>query len=321
MPRKTGLGRGLSALIPGADERDDFEGAPSIGGDRATYPRIPVTEVDLDRIVANPQQPRSVIDAQELAELTESIRAHGVIQPLLVSEIEDADPAEGGADTAGRATAGPRYQLIAGERRWRAARNAGLMRVPVTIRQTTPRELLELAIVENVQRSDLNPLEEAFAYGRLAEEFALTQREIAERVGRSRTAVANTMRLVELPEEIRASLARAEISEGHARALLGLPLEVDRLRAWRRVIDEGLNVRQTERMVRAWGRLETARTSAPRPVDPDTEELAERLRRRLGTKVTLRRSKRGNGSVTLHFYSDEELDGLLDRLLGDGRLQ
>ncbi len=313
MARKSGLGRGLSALIPSAEDRADIEATPER---REVDPRIPVTEVEIDRIVANPEQPRSAMDAQELAELTESIRAHGVIQPLLVTEIEDEDVDEGAEGAIG-ALAGPRYQLIAGERRWRAARNAGLERVPVTIRQTTPLELLELAIVENVQRSDLNPLEEALAYGRLAEEFHLTQREIAERVGRSRTAVANTMRLVELPEEIRASLARGEITEGHARALLGLPLEVDRLRAWRRVIDEALNVRQTERMVRLWGRPETVRRSTPRPVDPDTEALAERLRQRLGTKVTLRRSTRGNGSVTLHFYSDEELDGLLDRLLGD----
>lgn len=288
--RKGGLGRGLSALIPeGEAPRDES---------------IPVTDVAIEDVVPNPHQPRTVMDPEKLAELTESIRTYGIIQPLLVTQ-------ETGQDGS------TVYQLIAGERRFRAAKAAGLERVPVTIRQTTPLELLELAIVENVQRSDLNPLEEALAYGRLAEEFHLTQREIAERVGRSRTAVANTMRLVELPEEIRASLARGEITEGHARALLGLPLEVDRLRAWRRVIDEALNVRQTERMVRLWGRPETVRRSTPRPVDPDTEALAERLRQRLGTKVTLRRSTRGNGSVTLHFYSDEELDGLLDRLLGD----
>jgi ParB family chromosome partitioning protein len=297
MARKGGLGRGLSALIPEAptprEVRDGLDGA-----------EVPVTEVETSRIVPNPQQPRQRVDSAEMAELTESVRMHGVLQPLLVSEM----PGEGGGPAV--------YQLIAGERRLRAAQGAGLATVPVTIRQSTPQELLELAIIENVQRADLDPLEEALAYQKLAEDFGLTQREIAERVGKSRAAVANTMRLVDLSEELRASLARGEITEGHARALLGLTDEANRRQAWRRVIDERLNVRATEQMVRRWG-VPAAAPPGPAAADPETDAIADALRRSFGTKVTLRRRAGGSGTVTLHFYSDDELEGILDRLLAE----
>ena len=301
MGRRPALGRGLSALIPGGESPADV--------------RIPTTEVAIDAIVPNPEQPRVAWNEDSLRALTESIRAHGVIQPLLVSE-------QAGPD------GGRIYQLIAGERRLRAARAAGLERVPVTIRQTTPQELLELAIVENVQRADLNPLEEGQAYQRLCDEFGLNQREVAERVGRSRTAVANTMRLLELPHALRDSLAAGEITEGHARALLGLPSEAARIDAWERVRDGGLNVRQTERLVRDRrnGAAAPAGTAAPivsaTDADPHGAQdgLEQSLQRALGTRVQLKRSRTGRGSVTIHFYSDEELDGLLERLIGEAGL-
>ena len=300
MPRKGGLGRGLAALIP--------EGA-------APDARIPVTEVAIASVVANPQQPRSSIDSADLDELTASVREHGVIQPLLVSEL----PADGG---------GAVYQLIAGERRLRAAAAAGLERVPVTIRQSTPQELLLLALIENLQRQDLNPLEEAVAYQRLIDDFHLTQRQVAEHVGRSRTAVANAVRLLDLSDELRVSLAGGEISAGHARALLGLGDDADRHTAWREVVEHDLNVRQTERLVqeRRGATSEPAAspaTTAPastarRAPDPEIEAIAASLQRSLGTKVTLRRTKRGSGAVTIHFYSDEELDGIIEQLGGMG---
>ncbi len=309
MPRKSGLGRGLSALIPEPALDPASAARSSDAGAHAPREDVPVTEVAIERVVPNPQQPRTRFDPETLAELTESVRAHGVIQPLLVSELPGAGPA--GASL---------YQLIAGERRLRAAQQAGLARVPVTVRQSTPLELLELAIVENVQRADLNPLEEALAYQRLAEEFGLTQRAIAERVGRSRATVANTMRLVDLSEELRASLARGEISEGHARALLGITDPDERRRAWRRVVDEGLNVRQTERLVRLWSDPPVARpTPSASSVDPQIEALADSIRRSLGTKVTLNRAPGGAGTLTLHFFSDEELDTILDRLVSADR--
>ena len=282
MARKSGLGRGLAALIPEPPPPDD---------------RIPVTEVEIGRVVLNPQQPRASIADEELAELTASVRAHGVLQPLLVSRCE------GDGDAV--------YQLIAGERRLRAASAAGLDRVPVTVRQSTPQELLELALIENLQRQDLSALEEALAYQRLVEGFALTQAEVAQRVGRSRTAVANRLRLLDLPEELRVSLAAGEISEGHARALLGLSDAEERRDAWRAVVERGLNVRQTERMVQ---RRRTRAVPQQRRPDPEVEALADSLRRSLGTKVTLRRNKRGSGTMTIHFFSDEELEGLLERL-------
>jgi ParB family chromosome partitioning protein len=224
---------------------------------------------------------------------------HGVIQPLLVS----TETAEDGSTV---------YQLIAGERRLRAAQAAGLTRVPVTVREATPQELLELAIIENVQRADLSPLEEAVAYQRLVFEFDLTQREVAERVGKSRVAVTNTMRLMELSDEIRASLAAGELTEGHARALLGTDDAEVRRQVWRAIVEQQLNVRQAERLIR-----DATKALKPKPVamnDADHDAVAAAVQRSLGTKVTLRRNRKGTGSLTIHFYSNEELEGVLDRL-------
>jgi len=324
MARKGGLGRGLSALIPEQPQVDP-EATPTTADSAVVAVDVPTTAVPIDLIVPNPQQPRTAMNEEELAELADSIREHGVIQPLLVSE-QDAD--DGSTS----------YQLIAGERRWRAARAAGLDEVPVTIRQTTPQELLELAIIENVQRSDLSPLEEAAAYQRLMQDFSLTQQQVAERVGRSRTAVANTVRLLELPAVVSASLARGEVSSGHGRALLGAPTPEQLLEAWGQVVADGLNVRQTEELIRAQRApaadpeveaesVENLEQAVVAVADPGergpavvTEGLAAALQRSLGTKVTLRRTASGAGTMTIHFYSDEELDGVLERLIGDEQL-
>ncbi len=296
MARKGGLGRGLSALIPEAEQAPRDE-------------RVPSSEVPIGDIVPNPQQPRTVMNPELLAELSESIKMYGIIQPLLVTQ-------EVGHD--GRTV----YQLIAGERRLRAAKAAGLERVPVTIRQTTPQELLEIAIVENVQRADLNPIEEAIAYQRLMEEFGLTQREVAERVGKSRTAVANTLRLTELPADVRASITNGEISEGHGRALLGLPTEGERLAAWQLVVKHGLSVRETERMVREGVKPKRKAVEATPERGPAaiTSGFEAALQRSLGTKVALKRTQKGRGTLTIHFYSDEELTGVLERILGEDAL-
>ncbi len=281
MTKQRGLGRGLAALIP-----------------TTTAPGI--EEVDLDLIVPNPHQPRAAFSEASLQELVQSIREHGVIQPLIVSA----------GDSPGV------YQLIAGERRLRAARLAGLERVPVVVKEAADRELLEIALVENLQREDLNALEEARAYRRLADEFGLTQEAIAARVSRSRTAVANSIRLLGLSDEIKGSLAGGEISEGHARALLGLDSEAARREAWRRVVDRGLTVRQTEELVRSWppnGEAKPARQGSPRKHSPEIAAVEDKLRSALGTKVELRRSARGRGRLVVHFYSDEELEALLRR--------
>jgi len=279
---KSGLGRGLGALIP------------------AFTPGVEAVDVDL--IVSNPHQPRAFVDPESLAGLAESIREHGLIQPLLVTRVQP----EGGGPTV--------YQLIAGERRLQAARLAGLGRVPVVVKEATASEVLELALVENLQRADLNPLEEAQAFRRLVDEFGLTQETIAVRVGRSRTAVANALRLLGLSDDLKASLVGGEISEGHARALVGIPDEGQRRQAWQKVVERGLSVRETEALVRHWPAAARMRSPRRRP-DPEVADLEERLRAALGTRVSLRRGRRG-GRLTIHFYSDEELQALLGRLLG-----
>jgi ParB family chromosome partitioning protein len=303
-PRRSGLGRGLDALIaPTTAATPPAAGENGGAGARGDAPTGAV-EVELGRIQPNPKQPRRAMDEGLLAELAASIREHGLIQPLVVTRVDGEQP---GAVT--------RYQLIAGERRWQAAKLAGLVRVPVVVREATPRDLLELALVENVQRADLNPLEEAAAYQQLAEEFGLTQEQIGQRVGKSRFAVANTLRLLHLPARVQQAVLDGLLSEGHARALLGLADREALLRAAQRVIDEGLSVRQTEELVR---RTHVSRQSdSPRRprLSADILDLEERFRTALGTKVSLTRSRRG-GRLTIHYYDDEQLQSIYDRLAG-----
>jgi len=283
-----GLGRGLGALLP-----------TSAG----------LTELDVDAIQPNPRQPRQHVDPGQLEELASSIRAHGVLQPLVVRELPGAG--------------GRRFELIAGERRWRAARLAGLARVPAVVKDVTPQATLELALVENIQRADLSPLEEALAYRQLIDEFGLTHETLAARLGKNRVTVTNTLRLLGLPEAVKSSLAAGEISEGHARALIALPDDEARVQALRQVKNLRLSVRQTEELVRRWGEV-PAGPSGGRPArqsgdgaetrSMETRALEEQFRAALGTRVTLTRSRRG-GKLTIHFYSDEELQGLYDLLV------
>jgi ParB family transcriptional regulator, chromosome partitioning protein len=282
MPQKSGLGRGLGALIPGG------ENAPTANG---------VTLVSVDLVSPNPRQPRNMMHPQELDDLTASVREHGVLQPLIVTP----------GDMAGE------YILIAGERRLQAARLAGLTSVPVLVRQATDQQRLELAIIENVQRSDLSALEEAEAYRQLAEDFDLSHEDIAVRVGKSRVAVTNTLRLLKLPDAVKNALIECRISEGHGRALLALPTPEAQTAALRTVVLQELNVRQTEELVRKLSGEKPVRKPKPTAV-PEVAELEERLRSSLGTKVTLRAGRKG-GTLTIHYYSDEELDALMGRLL------
>ncbi|MCL6648250.1 MAG: ParB/RepB/Spo0J family partition protein [Chloroflexi bacterium] len=277
MKPKGGLGRGLAALLPTATTQ--------------------LREVDIDLITPNPRQPREQQDPELLAELAESIRQHGVLQPLIVAEVP------------GPAGAPPTYQLIAGERRWQAARLAGLTRVPVVVKDATDRQQLLWALIENLQRADLSPLEEAAAFRQLVEEFGLTQEQIAEQVARSRPAVANALRLLRLPPAVKALLARGLLSAGHARALLAVEDEVQLVALAQRAATEGWTVRRLEREVRRPAR-------PPRlPAEPESEwrALAGRLRELLGTRVDLARGRRG-GRLVIHFSSEEQLTALLDRL-------
>jgi ParB family chromosome partitioning protein len=296
---RRGLGRGLSSLIPPAP--------PPAEGETAAAERQPLRGVILlgiDDLGPNPRQPRQAIPPETLADLAASIKAHGLLQPIIV--------------TAARATDPTPYIIIAGERRWRAARLAGLTEVPVIIKEASPQDLLELALVENIQRADLNPLEEAAAYETLMTEFGLTQEQVAERVSKSRVAVANIVRLLRLPEPVKHLLSEGQIHEGHARALLGLQDEQTIIEAAQLVVNRGLSVRQTEELVR---RLNTpAPTKSPDDeemmTDPATQAIEARLRQRLGTKVNLFRTRKG-GRIVIHFYSEEELAALYDRLIGE----
>jgi ParB family chromosome partitioning protein len=283
MTTRRGLGKGLEALIPLAEE-----------------PRVGVNEVPVSAIIPNPMQPRTNLDPDALAELAASINEHGLIQPLIVSQ------------------RGPeQYQLIAGERRWQAARMAGKATVPVIVKEATPQQALELALVENIQRADLNPLEEASAFQQLVDEFGLTQEQVAERVSKSRVAVTNTIRLLRLPADVKQALADGTIREGHARALLALPTPEAQVAALKVVSGKALSVRQTEELVR---RLlaEPPPPKEKEPPSPETASLEQEFRDTLGTKVNLFRSKKGRGRLVIHFYSEEELQTIYDVIVGGG---
>ena len=304
MSRKRGLGRGLDALIPTEAQKDTERVAPALEAtiQVQTEPVIGLLEVPIDAIQTNPQQPRQKIDGDGLEELASSIREHGLIQPLIVTRLESTSQAV-------------RYQLIAGERRWRAAKMAGLGQVIVVVKEAAPQEMLELALVENLQRADLNPLEEAQAFRHLIDDFGLTQERVADRVGKSRAAVANTLRLLRASKAVQQALLSGEIREGHARALLALETAEAQKAAMGTVIKQGLNVRQTEALVRRLGGEREERPTSP-PPSSETQALENAFRESLGTKVSLRRSKTGKGRVVIHFFSDEELQQIYEQIVG-----
>ena len=280
MPQRSGLGKGLDALIPGGS-------TPREGG---------AVQLPIDAIVRNPRQPRQSFKEDELEELAASIRQHGIIQPLIVS------PGAGGS-----------YTLIAGDRRWQAARRAGLKTVPVVVRVASDQQFLELALIENVQRADLNAIEEAEAFQHLAKEFGMSHEAIASRVGKSRVAITNTIRLLEACSAVKQALVDGRISEGHARALLALGTARAQEAALLRVVNLDLSVRQTELLARKLsGHRPTPKKKPAR--NADAADIERRLRASLGTKVALKHGKKG-GTLTIHYYSNEELDAILEKLL------
>ena len=282
MPPRTGLGKGLDALIP-------------TGSQATTTSASGVTQVAVDLIQRNPRQPREKFDINELDNLAASIREHGVIQPLIVA------PGKNGV-----------YTLIAGERRLQASRKVGLKTVPVVIRHATDQQLLELAIIENVQRADLNAIEEAEAYQNMAREFKMSHETIAQRVGKSRVAVTNTMRLLDACAAVKQALVDNRISEGHARAMLALTSAKAQEALLNQVINLDLSVRSTEMLARKYSGQKPA-TKKKSASSADANDIEKRLRSSLGTKVALKYGKKG-GTVTIYYYSDEELDTLLEKL-------
>ncbi len=284
MARKSGLGKGLEALIPGG-QNGAANGGPLF--------------LPIDSILANPSQPRQAMAEESLEELAASIREHGILQPVIVTQDPNSNV----------------YTLIAGERRVRAARMVGLESVPAIVRQASNQQRLELALIENLQRSDLAPLDTAEAYRQLADEFNLSHEEIAVRVGKNRATVTNTIRLLRLPDSVRIALVEGRISEGHARALLGLATPQAQNAVLQNILANDLSVRQTEALVRRYSG-ERAQPAPRKEPAPEIKAIEERLRDSLGTRVTLRHGKKG-GTLVIHYYSDEELEGLITHLLKD----
>jgi ParB family chromosome partitioning protein len=303
MEKRPALGKGLSALIPDAP-------------DALTTPRTSL-EVDIDLLEPNHYQPRGQFDSGSLEDLARSIRSNGVIQPIVVRRIDTA----GGARGADAAPAGgrERYQIIAGERRWRAAQLAQLSKVPVIVKDVRPDErkrLLEMALIENIQREDLNPMEAAAAYQRLVDEFSLKQDDIAAQVGKDRATVANYLRLLKLPEEVRANVAAGELSMGHARAIVALTSDAEQKRLARDVVSRGLSVRETEALVKKQIGAKPADHAAELPKskkDIHTRAAEDQLRLSLGTPVEIRRKGKG-GTIAIAFTSENELQRLYEYL-------
>jgi ParB family chromosome partitioning protein len=291
--KRPALGRGLSALIPDSP-------APAAPSDRAL-------EIDVDRLGPNKFQPRTHMDDERIEELARSIRSNGIIQPIVVRHARQSE----GRQPLDKQVA---YEIIAGERRWRAAQRAGLLKVPVVVRDVPDERLLAVALIENIQREDLNPIEEAVAYRRLSDEFHLTQEQIADAVGKDRSSIANYVRLLRLPQEVRASVASSAISMGHARALLGLPDEAAQLRIGREIVAKNLSVRDVEALVKK-GTQGDEKKEEKKP-DVHTRAAEDKLRLALGTRVHINRKGKG-GRIEIEFVNEDELQRLYERLVGE----
>lgn len=285
---KRGLGKGLDTMIPPVkNEKKSEKGDPAKG---------PETLVNITKVEPNREQPRKNFDEDALLELSESIKQYGLLQPILVQDRKDY------------------YEIIAGERRWRAAKLAGLKQVPVIIKNMTDQEIVEISLIENIQRENLNPIEEAQAYKRLLNEFHLKQDEVAERVSKSRTAVTNSMRLLKLSDDVQRMVIDEMITTGHARALLGVEDPAEQYNLAQRIFDEKLSVREVEKIVKNMGK--PAKPKKEKVVDKSMQviydDISEKLKTQLGTKVNIVPKEDGSGKIEIEFYSHDELDRILD---------
>ena len=308
MNRKNALGRGLGALIPSYGEEkvdnrsENFTGSKKLSTFTEEKVDNPVDNsnkvllLPLSKVEPRSGQPRVIFDEKALEELAESVRQHGVLQPILVTE------------------KGDHYEIIAGERRWRAAKLAGLNRIPAILKEYKEQDINELALIENIQREDLNPIEEAQAYRQLIEEYSLKQEDLAKRVSKSRAAVANSLRLLKLDERVQAMVMEGSLSEGHARTLLGLNDKKKQLELAKEVTEKNLSVRETERLVKQILEPAPVRVPAERKDQTAYDELTLKLRRSLGTKVSIRRTGDTKGQMVIDYYSVEELERIADRL-------
>ena len=302
-----GLGRGLNTLIPKAPIIDDEEVEQvkktvtrSSKSKKKTEPEKELT-LPIDKIEPNPDQPRSQFDEDTLQELADSIKQYGMLQPILVTPRDDF------------------YEIIAGERRWRAAKLAGLREVPVMIRKYNENEVVEIALIENIQRDDLSPIEEAMAFKRLLEEFNLKQDEVAERVSKSRTAVTNSMRLLKLDERVQQMIIDDMISTGHARALLAIDDKDEQYNLANRIFDEKLSVRDTEKLVKEIKNPKKTKEKVKTVNDFIYKDLANKMKEVMGTKVSIASKGNGKGKIEIEYYSDEELERMFDMIMSIGK--
>ena len=282
------LGKGLGSLIPTKNNKVKI-----IQTQNLPVAKEKVVEISVEEISTNPYQPRQSFEKWNQDELVQSVKEHGILQPLIVTK------------------KGDQYELIAGERRLRAAQNLSIPKVPVIVREASAQQKLELALIENVQRRDLNPLEQAYAYRKLIDEFNLTQEQIAKKLGKSRPRVANILRLLSLPEEIQKAISENKLSEGHAKVILSLPSEGEQLKFFRRISSEKWSVRELENQIRQVKVKKHTRTVSR---DLETEEKQELLRRALGTKVTIKKKSRG-GSIIIDYYSQDELTDVIKKII------
>lgn len=288
-----GLGKGLDALIPVSSDVKNNKRANS----SSEKEKGPETLVKITMVEPNREQPRKTFDEESLNELAESIKQFGLLQPILVQDRKDY------------------YEIIAGERRWRAAKIAGLKEVPVIIKNLTEQEIVEISLIENIQRENLNPIEEALAYKKLLNEFHLKQEEVAERVSKSRTAVTNSMRLLKLAEEVQKMVVKEEITTGHARALLGIEDEEQQISTAKKIVDEKLSVRDIEKLVKNMNKpAKEKKSSEQKNRDFIYQDIEEKLKLSLGTKVSISAKENGSGKIEIEFYSGDDLERLLDIL-------
>ncbi|MFB6454532.1 ParB/RepB/Spo0J family partition protein [Chitinophaga sp. Hz27] len=295
--KKEALGKGIRSLLQNIDT--DLKQTAGALGDKVVSTATGIERIPLDQIVTNPKQPRRDFDELALQELSQSIKLHDIIQPITVAKISNK-----------------KYQLIAGERRWRASKMADLKDIPAYVRQVNDQELLELALLENLQRENLNAIEVGLSYKRLMEECSLTQEQVADRMGKERSTVTNYIRLLKLPPDIQVAVRNGLLSMGHARVITGIEKVENQLFLFNEVIKEGLSVRQTEELARRMaqatekGNLQKAKVKLP----PAFQKIQDNLASHFSTKVKLDRDKNGKGSIMIEFYSDEELDSILEKI-------
>ena len=292
-PKKRGLGRGIDALIPEGKIKVTTSGGNNVIDEKDAIVRLNINKVEPDK-----DQPREIFDEDELNELADSIRANGILIPLVVQKKDDY------------------YEIVAGERRWRAAKIAGLKEVPCIVGEYTEQQKVMLQLIENVQRSDLNPIEEAKTYRRLIDDFSMKQDEVADKVGKDRTTITNSMRLLNLTREVQDMLMEKKLTSGHARALLGLSNEEIQIKIAYQILDEKLSVRETEKLVKSVGKPKKAKKMTPEALQLIYRQLEDRIREKVGAKVTVKAADEKRGKIEIEYFTQDELESIVDKITG-----